>query len=60
VQPDEDGWYKATGTELVERLFRLGFDLGPNTDALAIRQKVEQDQIGNFDRGMSLRRSAGK
>jgi hypothetical protein len=60
VQPDEGGWYKAAGAELVERLFRLGFDLGPNTDPLSVRQKVEQDQIGNFDRGMSLRRAVGR
>jgi hypothetical protein len=41
----------------VERLFRLGFDLGPNTNPLVIRQKVEPDQLGHFDRGMSLRRT---
>lgn len=60
VQAEEGGWYKATGTELVERLFRLGFDLGPNTDPLSVRQKVDQDQLGNFDRGMSLRRGVGR
>jgi hypothetical protein len=59
VEPAEPGWYRATGAELVERLLRIGFDLGPNTDPLAIRQKLEADQLGAFDRGLSLRRTAG-
>jgi hypothetical protein len=61
VEATDGGWYRASGgremNELVERLFRLGFDLGPNTNPLVIRQKVEPDQLGHFDRGMSLRRT---
>ena len=57
-QPTADpGRYTVTGTELVERLLRLGFDLGPNTDPAPIRGRVPEAHRPTFDRGISLRRS---
>ena len=60
VQPQpaaDPGRYTVAGTELVERLLRLGFDLGPNTDPAPIRGRVPEAHRPTFDRGISLRRS---
>lgn len=57
-EPDaEPGQVTVGKVEIVERLLRLGFDLGPNTDPLPIREKVPADQQLNFDRGIGLRRA---
>lgn len=58
VEQTEPGWYRATGTELVERLLRLGFDLGSNAAPQAIRSKVDREHLNDFDRGLSLRKTA--
>jgi hypothetical protein len=57
IEPADAGHYSVTRTDLVERLFRLGFSLGPNTDPWPIREKLEPAQQLNFDRGLTLRRS---
>ncbi|MER3420325.1 MAG: hypothetical protein C4290_07300 [Chloroflexota bacterium] len=50
------GWYGAKQTELVERLLRLGFDLGRVVDPAPIRGRVPAEHRPAFDRGVSLRR----
>jgi hypothetical protein len=57
VPEGESGEYIVTRAELVERLFKLGFDLGKNIDPAPIRERVPEAQIGNFDRGVGLRRA---
>ena len=53
----ESGEYTVTRAELVERLFKLGFDLGKNSDPAPVRGRVPEAQISNFDHGVILRRS---
>lgn len=53
----EPGQYLVVRADLVERLLKLGFDLGSNTDPRPIREQVPEAQRGAFDRGLSLRRS---
>ena len=48
--------YSVTNKDVVERLLKLGFDLGPNTDPAPIREKVPEAQRINFDNGVRLRR----
>lgn len=58
----EAGMYVIGGTsgvvrELVERLLKLGFDLGPNTDPWPVRERVPEAHRADFDRGLALRRA---
>lgn len=53
---DQPGTYAIHRTEFVERLLKLGFDLGRHTDPLTIRERVPEAQQGAFDHGLSLRR----
>lgn len=54
---DETGMYRVGRPDVIERLFKLGFDLGQNKEPSLIRERVPQDQQINFDRGVSLRRT---
>jgi hypothetical protein len=57
IQPSSTpGQYVVTRADLIERLFRLGFDLGLNNTPAVVREKVPQAHQINFDRGISLRR----
>jgi hypothetical protein len=57
IEPaDEPGQYRVTRTDTIERLLRLGFDLGTNNTPAAIRANLPEVQQINFDRGISLRR----
>jgi hypothetical protein len=53
---DEPGWYVVSRTELVERLLKLGFDLGPNNDPRPVREHIPDTHRASFDRGIALRR----
>lgn len=50
------GWYGVKQTEIVERLLRLGFDLGQVADPAPIRERVPTEHRPAFDRGVALRR----
>lgn len=50
------GWYCVRQAEAVERLLRLGFDLGHITDPAPIRERIPAAHRAAFDRGVALRR----
>jgi hypothetical protein len=50
------GWCGVKQTEAVERLLRLGFDLGQVADPAPIRERVPAAYRPAFDRGVALRR----
>lgn len=52
------GQYTVNRNELVERLFKLGFDLGHNSDPGPVRKRVPEAHRIDFDRGVALRRDA--
>ncbi len=57
VEPtDEPHQYTVNRNEFVERLLKLGLDLGPNTDPWPVREHVPDTHKVNFDRGITLRR----
>ncbi|MFN8556629.1 MAG: hypothetical protein U0531_04520 [Dehalococcoidia bacterium] len=55
---DVDGTYVVRKAETVERLLKLGFDLGSNVDPWPVRDRVPEAQRPHFDRGITLRRTA--
>ncbi len=57
IEPLEPaGWYGVRQTEAVERLLRLGFDLGHTADPAPIRERIPAAHRAAFDRGVALRR----
>lgn len=54
---DAPGYYRVQSNDLVERLLRSGFDLGPNNASLEVREKTPPEHHGNFDSGISVRRA---
>lgn len=60
IEPMEPGgWYGVRQTEAVERLLRLGFDLGSTAGPAPIRERIPAEHRPAFDRGVALRRRLG-
>lgn len=61
IEPMEAaGWFCVRQTEAVERLLRLGFDLGSTADPGPIRERVPVEHRGAFDRGVARRRRSAR
>jgi hypothetical protein len=54
---DQPHGYVIRCPALVERLLKLGFDLGPNSDPAPIRANVPPAHVVDFDRGVALGRA---
>lgn len=55
-QRTESGRYEVRSRDVVERLLRFGFDLGPNNDPAPLREKTSGALRDEFDRGVTVRR----
>ncbi len=56
LQPaPQPGFYAVNKTEAVERLLKLGFDLGRNDNPATVRSHIPAGHHDDFDRGVALR-----